>query len=405
MLGLTGFRLIYAPTIIPAYLHLLTGSAALVGLGQSLLQFGAIASPILSGAKIEQQRRILPHAVRIGGMMRLMILGLAIAGWTLGGWPLLVVTLALLLGLGYFSGAQRVAFQSLLAKVIPIRRRGRLQAWRNLFGGVIAAGLAWFAGTVLIGNDVLGNGYSSTFMLAFVLTALGLLVLQFMIDEPEGPPPLAPVRFVDRLRAMPALIGRGDFRNFVIAQTLATGGRIAAPFYTLFAGLQLGLSGTVIGGLSLAFLGADTASNLIWGNLGDRFGFRIVFIGALGSWLTGLALLLFAQGEWPLYTAFAFLGAGTCGWMMASATMVLEFGAPHELPMRLALITTIEGAVSALGPLLGGLIVYLFGYIPLLAVSGISVLSGLVLILFRVREPRNREIDATLAISLEDERV
>ena len=33
VLGMTGFRLIYAPTIIPAYLMLLTGSAAAVGLG------------------------------------------------------------------------------------------------------------------------------------------------------------------------------------------------------------------------------------------------------------------------------------------------------------------------------------------------------------------------------------
>ena len=34
--GMTGFRLIYAPTIIPAYLYLLTGSAAAVGLGLQL---------------------------------------------------------------------------------------------------------------------------------------------------------------------------------------------------------------------------------------------------------------------------------------------------------------------------------------------------------------------------------
>ena len=35
MLGMTGFRLFNAPTFMPAYLHMLTGSDALVGLGQS----------------------------------------------------------------------------------------------------------------------------------------------------------------------------------------------------------------------------------------------------------------------------------------------------------------------------------------------------------------------------------
>ncbi len=57
--GMTGFRLIYAPTIIPAYLYLLTGSAAAVGLGTALLQLGGTVSPILSGAKVESRQRIL----------------------------------------------------------------------------------------------------------------------------------------------------------------------------------------------------------------------------------------------------------------------------------------------------------------------------------------------------------
>ena len=48
VLGMTGFRLIYAPTIIPAYLLLLTGSTAAVGLGSALLQLGATISPIAS---------------------------------------------------------------------------------------------------------------------------------------------------------------------------------------------------------------------------------------------------------------------------------------------------------------------------------------------------------------------
>ena len=60
MLGLTGFRLIYAPTFIPAYIHRLTGDDALVGLGTSLLQFGAILSPLLSASFIDAQTKILP---------------------------------------------------------------------------------------------------------------------------------------------------------------------------------------------------------------------------------------------------------------------------------------------------------------------------------------------------------
>ena len=156
--GMTGFRLIYAPTIIPAYLYLLTGSAAAVGLGTALLQLGGTVSPILSGAKVESRKRILPYAITVGSMMRVMVLVLALAAWTLEGTALLVVTLAAFLLLGFFSGAQRVAFQMLMAKLIPLDRRGRLQGIRNMAGGLIAAGLAWVAGHYFIEQEWLGNG-------------------------------------------------------------------------------------------------------------------------------------------------------------------------------------------------------------------------------------------------------
>ena len=65
MLGMTGFRVINAPTFIPTYLYMLTGSSALVGLGQGLQQLGAIISPIMSASNVEHRKRVLPVAFRI----------------------------------------------------------------------------------------------------------------------------------------------------------------------------------------------------------------------------------------------------------------------------------------------------------------------------------------------------
>ncbi len=104
-----------------------------------------------------------------------MVLVRAIAAWVLEGTALLVVTLAAFLLLGFFSGAQRVAFQMLMAKLIPLDRRGRLQGIRNMAGGLIAAGLAWVAGHYFIEQEWLGNGYATTFLLAFILFGSGLI--------------------------------------------------------------------------------------------------------------------------------------------------------------------------------------------------------------------------------------
>ena len=390
MLGLTGFRILYAPTFIPTYIHRLTGSDALVGLGTSLLQLGAIVSPIFSASRFEHQPRILPYAIRTGMMMRLMILGMALAGWFLTGHLLLFATLACLFGLGTFNGIQRVAFQMLMAKVIPINRRGRLQAWRNITGGIIAAALSYVAGRYLIGGDVLGNGYATTIFLVFVLTSLGLTSLRLFMVEPDPVTVRAAKAFRERIRDFPMLLSDNDYRWFVIAEALCVAARIASPFYILYAGQQLGLSGVVIGELSLCYLGADTASNLVWGNLGDRTGYRLTFMGATAVWASGVALLLMVHQPWAVFAAFCALGAGASGYQMSQQTMVLEFGERADVAMRLALSTTIEGLISAIGPLLGGVVATTLGYPVLMSAALAFLAASFLLILFKVNEPRRR---------------
>jgi MFS family permease len=404
-LGMTGFRLVNSLTIMPAYLSLLSGGSTLiVGLGQSLQQLGGVVSPVVGAAFIEHRKKVLPISMVMGTLMRTQVLGIALAGFFLHGRALLAVVLTCLFFLGLFSGAQGVAFQLLMAKVIPITRRGALQAIRNAVGGAIAAGLAWWAGAYLVQRNIFHNGYGVTFLVAFVLTSLGLTVLATLMREPIPPTVRAKTPFVARLKEFPSLFvqDRG-FMFFMIAQTLATAGRIGAPFYILFAGHSMPLDGKNIGLLSLISLGADTLTNLIWGLSGDRFGFRFTFILSLLVWIGGTVLLMAAPNLAHLYVggldlgakafilmAFFALGAAQSGFLMSSQTMVLEFGSREDMPMRLALTATGQGAMNALTPLLGGVIAATLGFEVLFGVSlGLLALS-LVLLIALVEEPRYR---------------
>lgn len=385
--GMTGFRLIYAPTIIPAYLYMQTGSTAAVGLGMALLQLGGTLSPVLSGARVESRNRILPYAITVGSLMRVMVLALALTAWLLDGPALLAATLAIFLLLGFFQGAQRVAFQMLMAKLIPIDRRGRLQGVRNVLGGGIAAVLAWAAGTYFIEQQWLGNGFATTFLFAFILTSIGLFVLQFGIREPDAPSLRTPIPLRERFGQFRDLMAHRGFSAFMVAHGFASIARVGLPFWTIYVGQQLGLSGALIGTLSLAYLASETLSNLAWGQIGDRLGFRLVYIGALAFSLLGMVLLVTADGMW-LHAAFVALGFGMSGWMMAAMTLVLEFGAHEDIPMRLALTTTVEGAVSSAGPIIAGLAIAALGFMPLIAAAFLSLVAALAVVVWRVSEPR-----------------
>lgn len=388
MFGMTGFRLIYAPTFVPAYLYMLTGSSVLVGVSQALQQAGAVLSPLLSASEIEDKKRILPNAMRNGTMMRVQLLGLALSGWFLSGLWLVLATMLFLFLLGYYSGAQRVSFQMLMAKVIPLQKRGRLQGYRNLAGGGIAAALSWWAGSLLIEKNVLGNGYATTFMLSFVLTSVGLTMLALFIREPDNHRPRASMRLTDRLRELPLLLAESNYRSFLVAQLLTTAGRIAVPFCILHAGDVMHIDGKALGLFSLAFLGADTLSNLVWGALGDRRGFRLVYIVSNIIWLGAFALMLVAKDQTGFVLGFIALGAAICGYSLSQQTLVLEFGSREDTPMRLALSTTAETSVAAVGPVIGGIIAALYGFVPLIWVSICLVVAALGVMLFSVREPR-----------------
>lgn len=392
MLGMTGFRLINAPTFMPAYLHLVAGSNTVVGLGLALQQMGGIISPLVAGAAIEHRPKIMPMAIILGSLGRLAILGMALTGWFLRDQAQVLTLLLFVFLFGVFMGAQRVAFTLLMSRVIPISLRGRLQAWRNAVGGLIAAVLAYVSGKYLIGANVLGNGYATTFILAFLLTSAGLWFLQHQIREPIPPTIREPVRLRDRMRDIPGLIAADPgYRWFLIMQMLATSARIATPFYILHVGSTMHLDGATLGLLSLAYLGADTVSNIVWGYLGDRSGFRVVLVLSIAIWIASTLLLLTMSAPWTVFLAFFGLGAALAGYMMASNTMILEFGHRDDLSMRIGISATAEGVTATIGPLIGGAVADLLGYNVVFGAS-LGLLVAALLTLTVIKDPRRRTV-------------
>jgi MFS family permease len=389
LLGQTGFRLINAPTFIPVYIELLSGSALAVGLARGLQSFGMFLSPILGATFIEHRRRVLPVGLVVGAGMRIQVLGLALAGLLLAGPWALACSLAFLGLFGFFLGIQGVVFNFLVSKVIPVERRGILLGTRNALAGVTAAGVAVLGGR-LVDADALGNGYAATFLLAFVLTALGLLMLLF-VREPASPIVREPARVQDRLRDLPALL-RSDpaFTRYFLARALATMGRMAVPFYVLYAASQMSLTGSQLGDLTGAFVLAQSAGNLLWGSIADRRGFRLVFLAALAVWIAAALLLMQTTEFAMLLGVFAGLGAGLGGFMMSAQNLVLEFGSRRNLPLRIAVANSSSEFVGAIGPILGGLLSVVSSYVAVFWTGIAFQMAAMVLVLLGVPEPRRR---------------
>lgn len=389
MLGQTGFRLVNAPTFMPAYLMLLSGgSEFVVGLALSLQALGMTLTPFLAANLIAHRKRVLPVGFIAGALMRSTILLIALSGFFLDGKMALIGVLVSMTLLGVFSGMQGVIFNFLNSKIIPVSKRGRLTGLRNFLAGIVSASVAWIGGTWLLGDTPTAIGYSWTFLLGFVLTSLGLLML-IAVREPE-PPILREKRPLgESLRDVPALL-RADpaFTRYFLARALATMGRMAMPFYILYAGRSVGLDGPTLGVLTFVFTMAATVSNLAWGAIADRRGFRFTFLVSLIIWIAATALLMLADGLLVAVLVFMGIGAAVQGFQNSSQNLTLEFGERADLPTRLAVANTASELAGTIGPLIGGTLAAWLGYEWVFLTSMAFLLVGGITVYRHVPEPR-----------------
>ena len=392
MLGQTGFRLLNAPTFLPAYIMLLSGGSNMaVGFSSALQSFGMMLTPMFGANLIEHRKQVLPAAFSTGWGMRGMVLAIALSGLVLPT-PWALWAIMLFLGIfGLFQGIQGVIFNVLMAKVIPVSKRGRLTGMRNFLAGIISAGVAWLSGQYLVGDTPTAAGYSYTFLLAFVLTSVGLSAL-VAVREPE-PPVVRPKQTLrSRLAQIPALL-RSDaaFTRYFAARALATMGRMAMPFYILHEGHTAALSGATLGILTFAFTLSGTFSNLFWGPIGDRYGFRLSFLASIALWVAATLLLMLVSGNLPV-TVLVFVGIGAAvqGFQNASQNMTLEFGTRDDLPIRIAIANTTSETAGTIGPLLGGVLAAIAGYQAVFLVSIVFLILGGAMVARYVPEPRTQ---------------
>lgn len=389
VLGQTGMRLINTPTFIPAYIHLLSGSDLIVGLARSLQYFGMFVTSLIGANIVESRRRVLPVALVVGAAMRIQVLAIALAGFFLPD-PWRLVAICCFLGLfGGFLGMQGVAFSFMLSKLIPVERRGLLVGLRVFCGGLVSAAVAGLGGW-FIANETLGNGYATTFSLSFVFTTAGLLFLTG-IREPDTPRVREREALRDRLTALPDLL-RSDvaFTRYFLARALATMGRMSMPFYALHAKDLIGLSGETLGTLSTCFLLAQTLTNLGWGWIADRTGFRLVFLMSLAVWIVATVGIFGAVEPVHFAVVFAALGAGFGGFQLSAQNLVLEFGDRDDLPMRIGVANSASELVGVIGPIAAGVIAAFSSYGAVFVCSIVFQVAAFAIVVGYVDEPRLR---------------
>jgi MFS family permease len=374
-----GDSLSSAGLVLALLVRQLGGSLALVGLLPALQIGGFLLPQMLVGGRLQAMPYKLP-LYRRAAVARMIAFGaMLLAIFAAGSLPSHTSLWLIIICYTIFSfggGTSTLAFQDVVAKVIPPRRRGSFFGTRQLFSGLLTFAIVgplvgWLLGAA--SPLPFPYNYGVLGILAWVSLSGGLFAF-VIVNEPPQTQLGRRMRVIEGLRRAPTIMrANANYRWFIIARMLTRVGQIAEPFYIIYAIEALGLPAGVAGIYLAVRAIAGALSNLLWSRISERQGTRrlmlltgVLFVlapvlalagpaiaGALGLGTTGV---LVAIG-----LVFLVAGVANDGNGISSNTYLLEIVPEAERPTYIGLANTTLGLVTFL-PVLGGWLVANVGY-------------------------------------------
>jgi MFS family permease len=380
------------PTLAPIIVVHLLGSAALSGLGSSILGFSRLIVAFPVGWLTDTYGR--KAGLMLGMVLTLigtLVLGVAML---MASFALFVVGLVIF-GLGVGAGQQlRLAAADMF---VPARRGEGLGyvLTGSLIGAVAAPFLIW-GGEILA--DLTQTDHLATiwFLLPIIIVPSMLLVLAVRPDPKTIAQNLARYYpgYVEPTSAnVNVQEGRGLgewLRHYPLATAFANSFAALGTMSMMMAMTSLALDHH---GYGLSLISVSVSLHVVgmfgfsipFGRMSDRFGRRKVML--LGNVVIAIgSILVPTSPDYLVITTGTFLvGLGWSCVNVASSALITEVVGPAERGRAIGLSDTISQAATIALPLAGGPLVEWAG-LPALAVVSLLVLAGPVIMLSRLRE-------------------
>ncbi len=395
-------------TVLPAFIHKLSGSNILVGLTGSMMTAGWMWPQLLMSNLLEHRPRKMPFYALGMGIRVLAWLGVFCCTILIGERnPMLLA--ACFLGFYFLSssamGVSTLPYMDIVSKSIAPHYRARFFSLRQLYGGFFAIWVGFLVRAVL-GNESeftgivggitrtfkamtmyiicsicrvdteLGFPYNYAFLFICSVSAAFLSFISFLgVREPIHP--VQPIRqpMWQHLKQGPRFLRTDmNYRRFILFRVAAHFSGMASPFYIPYALDELNVSEATIGFFIVCSALSGVVSNTLWGYIGDNYGVRwllIITAGLMGipPTIAFSAAVLPPSLQLPAYfLIFTVGGILANGMMVGFMAYMLNIAPPRSRPSYIGFMNTFLLPVS-FAPVIGGVLAPHIGYRWLFAIS------------------------------------
>jgi len=392
---------IYGTTVLSLYASYLTDSAVLIGLISAVQGVMFLLPQLLLARQTQALPRKKPLLLKVSIFERFPYLAVALGIFLWPDAPRWVAYAILALSLMVATGAGGLgapAWKAMLAKVIPIGRRGTMFGLSGALGGVLG-----FLGAAASRTVLSRYAYPFSFGISFAMCFAFLVCSYFCVllnREPARKPEVDALSASDYWRRIPSMLrGHPNFARYLVGNALLTFGMMGVSLYIVYARRTFGISDVVAGNLTMAALLGQSLSALILGRLADRKGNKwlLQWAGLISA--SAVILIALAPSEVWLYPAFMLVNTAGQAASIAGLGITMEFSSEGEIPTFTALAGTLSGVPTLIAPLVGGWLTDTAGFSALFSVALVFSLCGFALLRFAVREPRHdARISSTMAL-------
>ncbi len=366
--------------VLSVFVNNLGGSNLLVGLlpaiyngGWFLPQF--LISPHLQ--RLKQKKAVYDAAalVRFVSWV-LLVLSTFMLGTT---HPELLLGLffVLMTVYSFAGGFGGVAFMDIVAKAIPLERRGTFFGRRDLLGALTA-----ILGGYIV-NLLLSPGVPLAFPLNFGLlfaiagvAIVGGLGSFSLVKEPLDKSPVQQVTMRDQVGAAQRVFRENHiYRRYLLTRIAVAAADIATPFYAIFATTILKVPLDTVGIYIALTTAASLLTNPLLSRLSDRRGHRIALVTAALGMLTmpfvAAIFRLLPPGPMlgiPFGLVFVVNGVTRSAGNISFPSYLLEIAPAPERPLYIGFTNSVLG-IATFFPIVGGILLDLAGFDAVLALT------------------------------------
>jgi MFS family permease len=294
------------------------------------------------------------------------------------------------------AGLIIVGWQDMIAKIIPVDRRGRFFGITNFIGtasGILGA----LSVNFVLARFAFPIGYVISFSAAAVLIFLSWYFLS-LAREPAVYSNKPAVSQLTYLRTLPEILRKdANFSRYLLSQIVFSLSGMASGFLIIYTVKTWNLPDAQAGGFVIAMQVGQAVSNLFFGFLADRKGHKLTLELALLLSALSIAMAILAPSPLWFYAVFFLRGAVAAGTFISGISITLEFTEAENRPTYIGLANTIPGVAGSIAPLLGGWLAGAFSYQSMFIFSFLIGSIGLALLHFAVRDPRHVKEAAALA--------